>query len=111
MDHEIDMWLDMFAAGAATAYPWELTPRGWLRTRSIPAHGLVCPLLAQWRLDTGSGLALCCNSWAAGELQDLSAQACGAIFRAADRNPTGYDPILRARLLALCHVEESSSCP
>ena len=103
MDQEIERWVETFSAGAATAYPWALTPRGQLRTRY--GSQCWCPLLAQWMQRTG-GRQAACNSWQAGEQQGLSAQAISALFRAADRNPTGYDATLRARLLVICHVEE-----
>ena len=107
MDNDLERWVETFAAGAGTAYPWELTPRGWLRTRSEGLSRGWCPLLAQWYQGTDA-MGADCNSWTAGEKQGLSNHACGEIFRAADRNPTGYNATLRARLLAICHVEESS---
>lgn len=106
MDIDLERWLNTFATGAAIVYPWQLTGRGWLRTSGfLPSRGW-CPLLAQWIQGTGGVMAQC-NSWEAGERQGLSAQACSAVFRAADHNPTGYDATLRTRLLAICHVEES----
>ena len=107
MHTDLERWLQTFAAGAATIYAWELTSRGWLRTRRTPVHGC-CPLLAQWAQVTGGVMESGDGVWEAGAQQGLSPSACGDIMRAADRNPTGYDATLRARLLAICHVEEST---
>ena len=110
METDLDRWLDIFSSGAASLYQWELTGGGWLRTRTDSLSGCWCPLQAQWvqaRPSTGGNL-MQCNSWQAGEQQGLSVQGISELMRAADHNPTGYDATLRARLLHLCHVEESS---
>lgn len=106
MDHDLDIWLDTFAAGAGTAYQWQLTGRKWLRTRYDNLSCCWCPLVAQWMRDTGGVLAQY-NAWETGERQGLSAEVISELMRAADHNPNGYDPVLRARLLHICHVEES----
>ena len=102
MEQALEHWLTTFADGAGTSYEWEITARGWLRTCTAGW----CPLLAQWTHITGE-IVPPQTVFGVGERQGLSQQVCSQLIRAEDRNPTGYDATLRARLLSICHVEES----
>ena len=114
MNMTIDTWLTRFAAGAGSAYRWQLMPVSDIRGRIehlvravLPHDVALCSISAQATYETGHIYPV--SRWRAAAVQQEITDYGNhyVIERAADDDGEA-DPEVRPRLLRICGLRDAS---